>query len=107
MRHNIIKGSFLPLFHIIVSENRDIVVQNLINSIQPKYYLSFTKTPGLRFTEIKLESYKNLIQANEENIYFKIVPLFDNQKLDIKNSILEIESFSDLPGNLPKNLPYK
>ena len=65
--------------------------QSFQNSFQPEYYLSFTKTPGLRFTEIKLESCRNLIKSNDEEIVFKIVPLFDNQKLDIKNCILEIE----------------
>ena len=65
------------------------------SSFQPEYYLSFTKTPGLRFTEITLEPYKNLIQSYDEEIFFKIVPLFDNQKLDIKNSILEMEVCSE------------
>ena len=74
------------------------------NFIQPQFYLSFTKTPGLRFTEIKLESYKNFIQANDEQIHFQIVPLFDDQKLDIKNCILEIELSSD--SRKSQNLPY-
>ena len=74
------------------------------NFIQPQFYLSFTKTPGLRFTEIKLESYKKLIKSKGEDIYFRIVPLFDNQKLDIKNCILEIEASSD--KFLSENLPF-
>jgi len=71
---------------------------------KPQYYLSFTKTPGLRFTEIKLESYTNFIQSNGDEIHFEIVPLFDDQKLDIKNCILEIELSSD--SHKSQNLPY-
>ena len=55
--------------------------------------------------EIKLESYKNFIQlATGETIHFQMVPLFDDQKLDIKNAILEVEVSSNT--HLSENLPY-
>ena len=67
--------------------------------------MSFTKTPGLRFLEIKLESYKNFIQSStDQKICFKMVPLFDDQKLDIKNCILEVEVSSNT--HLSQDLPY-
>ena len=43
---------------------------------------------------MKLESCKNLIQVDAgRTIEFKLLPLFNDQKLDIKNCILEIEYF--------------
>ena len=58
------------------------------------YYLSFSKTPGLRFTEITLQSTKHLLQQDAgDTFHFKLVPLFKEQKLDVKNCILEIEVF--------------
>ena len=58
----------------------------------PKHYLSFSKTPGSRVTEIKLESRKQLIET-EGQVEFKLAPLFEGHKLDIENVILEFESF--------------
>lgn len=57
-----------------------------------KHYLSFSKTSGLRVTEIKLESRKQLIET-EGQVEFKLAPLFEGHKLDIENAILEFESF--------------
>lgn len=64
------------------------------NSLKHYYYLSFTKTAGLRSLEMNLESCKRFIQVNaEEKIEFKLCPLFKDQKLDIKNCMLEIKYF--------------
>ena len=60
----------------------------------------------MRSTEITLESSKHLINVNEENIiHFKLLPLFNDQKLDVKNCILEIEyMFNKMP---PQNLLFQ
>ena len=43
---------------------------------------------------MNLESCKNVIHVNaEDKIEFKLCPLFNDQKLDIKNCMLEIEYF--------------
>ena len=63
-----------------------------------KHYLSFSKTPRLRVTEIKLESRKQLINTKGQ-VQFKLAPLFEGQKLDIENVILEFEYF-DIRGQL-------
>ena len=45
---------------------------------------------------MNLESCKHLIQVDGgHKIEFKLVPLFNDQKLDIKNCMLEIEYFSN------------
>ena len=65
------------------------------NPFKHFYYHSFTKTPGLRSLEMKLESCKHLIRIEAGcKIKFKILPLFADQKLDIKNCMLEFEYFS-------------
>ena len=52
---------------------------------------------------MNLESCKNLIQVDAgHNIEFKLLPLFNDQKLDIKNCILEIEYF--LNAMPPQNI---
>ena len=66
--------------------------------------MQFSKSAGLRLTDIRLDSRENTVVIGDgkdfhtgnntktENI-FKIVPLFANQTLKIKNCIIEIEIF--------------
>ena len=64
--------------------------QSFQNSFQPEYYLSFTKTPGLRFTEIKLEScnlLRTLLNQMTKEYFSKLYRF-----LIIKNWILKTAS---------------
>ena len=60
--------------------------------------MSFSKTPGLRVTEVNLDSRKQLMEQKGRT-GFKLVPLFKGQTLEIANAILEFEHF-DLRGRL-------
>ena len=58
--------------------------------------MSFAKTAGLRSTEINLDSSKNLMEVKEDDIVtFRLLTLFNDQNLDIKNCMLEFEFFND------------
>merc|ERR1711990_525639 len=63
------------------------------NQNEFKHYLSFSKTPGLRVTEINLGSRKQLMEQKGRT-EFKLAPLFENQTLEIANAILEFEFFN-------------
>ena len=76
-----------------------------MNFFKPIHYLTFTKTPGLRLTEIKLESAKHLVKLDvEDKLTFKLLTLCNKEKLDAKNCLLEVEIFSN--NVKPKNLRF-
>lgn len=64
----------------------------------------FTKTPGFRITEIQLQSCKNLVDTDGKLITFRITSLFNGQKLEIKNCILELEMFGKTTDFRPLNI---
>ena len=65
---------------------------NWLTHIKQKYYTSFSKSAGPRLTEINIDSGSQLV--NIEGIKeLKIEPAFENQTLNIKNCILEVEFF--------------
>ena len=67
-----------------------------MNFSKPYHYLTFTKSPGLRLTEIKLESLKHLIKVDEgDELTFKLMTLFNDETLDIKNCLFEFEAFNN------------
>ena len=57
--------------------------------------MQFSKSPGSRVTDIRMESGFNVIRLNPamETHIFKIKPLFPDQFFSIKNCSMEIEIF--------------
>ena len=67
-----------------------------MNFSKPYHYLSFTKSPGVRLTEIKLESLKHLIRVEKgDKLTFKLMTLFNDKTLNIKNCLFEFEAFNN------------
>ena len=60
----------------------------------------------MRSTELTIESFKHLIQVDGGyTMYFKLVPLFNGHKLDIKNCVMEKEYLCNkMP---PQNLLFQ
>ena len=69
-------------------------MKDLWNYSQFNYLMHFSKCAGLRLTDLRMASADDLILCDAHaEVTIKLAPLFPNQTLDIKNSVIEVEIF--------------